>query len=327
MIEREAILEVKDLHKYFAVPKKLFQEAKYVKAVNDVSFTLYKNETLGIVGESGCGKSTTGRCLTNLIPITSGTISYCGKDISKMKRKERKAHTKEVQMIFQDPYSSLNPRMTVGKIIEEPLVIHKIGGNKEERMQRVLDMMDKVGLRRDMYYRYPHEFSGGQRQRIGLASALILEPKIIICDEPVSALDVSIQSQVLNLLNSIKKNMDMTYVFISHNMSVVRYVCDRVAVMYLGRIVEIADTDELYNNPIHPYTKALLSAVPEADPHVKKDRIILKGEIPSPLNPPDGCVFHNRCLEMMENCTDKCPRLREVAPGHFVSCLKYARKV
>lgn len=323
MEDREAILEVKDLFKYFAMPKKLFQETRQVKAVNDVSFTLYKNETLGIVGESGCGKSTTGRCLTNLIPITAGTILYNGKDISKMNRKEKKEHTKEMQMIFQDPYSSLNPRMTVGKIIEEPLIIHKMGGNKEERMQLVLDMMDKVGLRRDMYYRYPHEFSGGQRQRIGLASALILNPKIIICDEPVSALDVSIQSQVLNLLNSIKKSMDMTYIFISHNMSVVRYVCDRVAVMYLGRIVEIADTDELYHNPLHPYTKALLSAVPEADPHVKKERILLKGEIPSPLNPPSGCVFHNRCSEMMERCSEKCPRLIEVTPGHYVSCMKY----
>lgn len=324
MKEREAILEVKDLHKFFPVSKKPFEEAKYVKAVNDVSFTLYKNETLGIVGESGCGKSTTGRCLTNLIPITAGSVLYNGKDISKMNRKERKAHTKEVQMIFQDPYSSLNPRMTVGKIIEEPLIIHKMGGNKEERMQLVLDIMDKVGLRRDMYYRYPHEFSGGQRQRIGLASALILNPKIIICDEPVSALDVSIQSQVLNLLNSIKKNMDMTYIFISHNMSVVRYVCDRVAVMYLGRIVEIADTDELYHNPLHPYTKALLSAVPEADPHIKKERILLKGEIPSPLNPPSGCVFHNRCSEMRENCSTKCPHLIEVVPGHFVSCMQYS---
>lgn len=321
-MENEVILQVNNLKKYFKVPGKLFSQAQYVKAVDDVSFSLFRNETLGIVGESGCGKSTTGRCLIDLIPVTSGEVIYEGKDITKIKGAQKKAMTKEMQMIFQDPFSSLNPRMTIGSIIEEPLKIHKIGGSSDERMKLVIDMMDKVGLRKDMYYRYPHEFSGGQRQRIGIARALILNPKIIICDEPVSALDVSIQSQVLNLLSEIKKSMNMTYIFISHNMSVVRYICDRVAVMYLGRIVEIASTKQLYNNPMHPYTKALLSAVPEADPHVKKERIILKGEIPSPLNPPSGCVFHNRCPEIGEDCGKMVPHLVEAEEGHFVSCLQ-----
>lgn len=298
-------------------------EPKSVKAVDDVSFDVYRNETLSIVGESGCGKSTTGRCLIGLNKPTSGEVIYNGKNIVGISDKEQRVLCKDLQMIFQDPYSSLNPRMTIGSILEEPLIIHKICKTKEERMQRVLDMLEKVGMRRDHYYRYPHEFSGGQRQRIGIARALILEPKLVVCDEPVSALDVSIQSQVLNLLAEVKKEMNITYVFISHNMSVVRYISDRVGVMYLGHLVELAGTEELYNNPLHPYTQALLSTVPEPDPHVKREQIMLKGDIPSPLNPPSGCIFHNRCPYNEPICQDQMPPLVEIKPGHFVACYRH----
>lgn len=319
----DKILEVKNLKKYFPVESKVRVEPKSVKAVDDVSFDVYRNETLSIVGESGCGKSTTGRCLIGLNKPTSGEVIYNGKNIVGISDKEQRVLCKDLQMIFQDPYSSLNPRMTIGSILEEPLIIHKICKTKEERMQRVLDMLEKVGMRRDHYYRYPHEFSGGQRQRIGIARALILEPKLVVCDEPVSALDVSIQSQVLNLLAEVKKEMNITYVFISHNMSVVRYISDRVGVMYLGHLVELADTEELYNNPLHPYTQALLSTVPEPDPHVKREQIMLKGDIPSPLNPPSGCIFHNRCPYNEPICQDQMPPLVEIKPGHFVACYRH----
>ena len=319
----DKILEVKNLKKYFPVESKVRVEPKSVKAVDDVSFDVYRNETLSIVGESGCGKSTTGRCLIGLNKPTSGEVIYNGKNIVGISDKEQRVLCKDLQMIFQDPYSSLNPRMTIGNILEEPLIIHKICKTKEERMQRVLDMLEKVGMRRDHYYRYPHEFSGGQRQRIGIARALILEPKLVVCDEPVSALDVSIQSQVLNLLAEVKKEMNITYVFISHNMSVVRYISDRVGVMYLGHLVELAGTEELYNNPLHPYTQALLSTVPEPDPHVKREQIMLKGDIPSPLNPPSGCIFHNRCPYNEPICQDQMPPLVEIKPGHFVSCYRH----
>lgn len=319
----DKILEVKNLKKYFPVESKVRVEPKSVKAVDDVSFDVYRNETLSIVGESGCGKSTTGRCLIGLNKPTSGEVIYNGKNIVGISDKEQRVLCKDLQMIFQDPYSSLNPRMTIGSILEEPLIIHKICKTKEERMQRVLDMLEKVGMRRDHYYRYPHEFSGGQRQRIGIARALILEPKLVVCDEPVSALDVSIQSQVLNLLAEVKKEMNITYVFISHNMSVVRYISDRVGVMYLGHLVELAGTEELYNNPLHPYTQALLSTVPEPDPHVKREQIMLKGDIPSPLNPPSGCIFHNRCPYNEPICQDQMPPLVEIKPGHFVACYKH----
>ena len=318
----DKILEVKNLKKYFPVESKVRVEPKSVKAVDDVSFDVYRNETLSIVGESGCGKSTTGRCLIGLNKPTSGEVIYNGKNIVGISDKEQRVLCKDLQMIFQDPYSSLNPRMTIGSILEEPLIIHKICKTKEERMQRVLDMLEKVGMRRDHYYRYPHEFSGGQRQRIGIARALILEPKLVVCDEPVSALDVSIQSQVLNLLAEVKKEMNITYVFISHNMSVVRYISDRVGVMYLGHLVELAGTEELYNNPLHPYTQALLSTVPEPDPHVKREQIMLKGDIPSPLNPPSGCIFHNRCPYNEPICQDQMPPLVEIKPGHFVACYR-----
>lgn len=319
----DKILEVKNLKKYFPVESKVRVEPKSVKAVDDVSFDVYRNETLSIVGESGCGKSTTGRCLIGLNKPTSSEVIYNGKNIVGISDKEQRVLCKDLQMIFQDPYSSLNPRMTIGSILEEPLIIHKICKTKEERMQRVLDMLEKVGMRRDHYYRYPHEFSGGQRQRIGIARALILEPKLVVCDEPVSALDVSIQSQVLNLLAEVKKEMNITYVFISHNMSVVRYISDRVGVMYLGHLVELAGTEELYNNPLHPYTQALLSTVPEPDPHVKREQIMLKGDIPSPLNPPSGCIFHNRCPYNEPICQDQMPPLVEIKPGHFVACYRH----
>lgn len=319
----DKILEVKNLKKYFPVESKVRVEPKSVKAVDDVSFDVYRNETLSIVGESGCGKSTTGRCLIGLNKPTSGEVIYNGKNIVGISDKEQRVLCKDLQMIFQDPYSSLNPRMTIGSILEEPLIIHKICKTKEERMQRVLDMLEKVGMRRDHYYRYPHEFSVGQRQRIGIARALILEPKLVVCDEPVSALDVSIQSQVLNLLAEVKKEMNITYVFISHNMSVVRYISDRVGVMYLGHLVELAGTEELYNNPLHPYTQALLSTVPEPDPHVKREQIMLKGDIPSPLNPPSGCIFHNRCPYNEPICQDQMPPLVEIKPGHFVACYRH----
>lgn len=319
----DKILEVKNLKKYFPVESKVRVEPKSVKAVDDVSFDVYRNETLSIVGESGCGKSTTGRCLIGLNKPTSGEVIYNGKNIVGISDREQRVLCKDLQMIFQDPYSSLNPRMTIGSILEEPLIIHKICKTKEERMQRVLDMLEKVGMRRDHYYRYPHEFSGGQRQRIGIARALILEPKLVVCDEPVSALDVSIQSQVLNLLAEVKKEMNITYVFISHNMSVVRYISDRVGVMYLGHLVELAGTEELYNNPLHPYTQALLSTVPEPDPHVKREQIMLKGDIPSPLNPPSGCIFHNRCPYNEPICQDQMPPLVEIKPGHFVACYRH----
>lgn len=322
-MEQEKIMEVKHLKKYFPVQSRLRMEPKSVKAVDDVSFDVYRGETFSLVGESGCGKSTTGRCLIHLLEATEGTITYNGKDITRIKEKERRALTEELQMIFQDPYTSLNPRMTVGSIIEEPLLIHRKCASKEERMQRGLAMLEKVGLRKDQYFRFPHEFSGGQRQRIGLARALICNPSLVVCDEPVSALDVSIQSQVLNLLEEMKEELGVTYIFISHNMSVVRYISDRVGVMYLGHLVELAETEELYKNPVHPYTKALLSAVPEIDPHVKKEQIILEGDIPSPINPPSGCVFHNRCPYATSECRDAVPKFTEKEKGHFVACFRH----
>ncbi len=319
----EKIMEIKHLKKYFPVQSHVRMEPKSVKAVDDISLDIYKRETISLVGESGCGKSTTGRCSICLLPSTSGEIIYEGKDITKVKERERRNLAKELQMIFQDPYSSLNPRMTVGSIIEEPLIIHRVCKSKEERMERAMEMLRKVGMREDQYYRYPHEFSGGQRQRIGIARALMLRPKLIVCDEPVSALDVSIQSQVLNLLAEMKQELEVTYLFISHNMSVVRYISDRIGVMYLGHLVELTSTEELYGNPLHPYTQALLSAVPEVSPHIKKEQILLEGDIPSPLNPPSGCVFHNRCPYADIMCGDAMPELQEVSPGHFAACFRH----
>lgn len=323
-MSEEKILEVKNLKKYFMVQSSVMRAVpKSVKAVDNVSFSMFKGETFSLVGESGCGKSTTGRCIIGLLPSTSGEVLSEGKDITKLNNHERRMMTSELQMIFQDPYSSLDPRMTIGEIIEEPLLIHKICNKKQDRMERAMAMLKRVGLREDQYYRFPHEFSGGQKQRIGIARALILKPKFIVCDEPVSALDVSIQSQVLNLLSEMKEELGITYLFISHNMSVVRYISDRIGVMYLGNLVEVASTEELYNNPLHPYTQALLSAVPEIDPRIKKEQIMLQGDIPSPLNPPSGCVFHNRCQYAKPICSDIKPTLQEVKPGHWVSCVDF----
>ncbi|MEN0658990.1 MAG: dipeptide ABC transporter ATP-binding protein [Caldibacillus thermoamylovorans] len=315
----EPLVEVKNLKKYFSTRKGVFgQKKSVVKAVDDVSFTIQKGETLGLVGESGCGKSTTGRMLMQLLEPTEGQIVFEGKDLSKLNKSEIRSARKNFQMIFQDPYASLNPRMKIKDIINEPLIIH--GYDKEQRERRVNELLDIVGLSPAQGDRYPHEFSGGQRQRIGIARALAISPKLIIADEPVSALDVSIQSQILNLLKDLQNEFHLTYLFISHNLSVVEHISDRVGVMYLGKIVEIADQETLYKNPLHPYTKSLLSAVPVPDPKIKRERIILKGDIPSPANPPSGCTFHTRCPFATERCRQEVPTLRNVGNGQYVSC-------
>ncbi|GAJ98213.1 oligopeptide transport ATP-binding protein OppF [Geomicrobium sp. JCM 19055] len=287
--------------------------------MDGVSFDLRKGETYALVGESGCGKSTTGRTLLRLHDATEGEAIYNGKDLFKLSNKEMNKVRKDMQMVFQDPYSSLNPRKRIGNILEEPLNIHNIG-NKSERTDIVMEVMSKVGLQVDHYYRYPHEFSGGQRQRIGLARALVVDPKVIICDEPVSALDVSIQSQVINLLQSLQRDLGLTYLFISHDISVVRHISDRIGVMYLGNLVEEGYTDDVIENPKHPYTKALLSSVPLPDPNVQRERVILQGDIPSPLNPPSGCVFHTRCPFAMDVCKTTIPQSLHLAGNHTVRC-------
>lgn len=317
----DTIMQIQGLKKYFPVQSTIRMEPRSVKAIDDVSFDIYRGETFGLVGESGCGKSTTGRCAIGLMKSTAGQIIFNGKDIAQLSSKERKAYTSKMQMIFQDPSSSLNPRMRIGSIVEEPLKLHHIGKDKAERRALAMNILEKVGIRSDQYYRFPHEFSGGQKQRIGIARSLILNPELIVCDEAVSALDVSIQSQILNLLAAMKKELNITYLFISHNISVVRYVSDRIGVMYLGHLVELAPTDEIFSNPIHPYTRALLSAVPEINPHIQKEQILLEGDIPSPIDPPSGCVFHNRCPYARMICSEKKPKFEERGEGHYVSCL------
>ncbi|NWF68520.1 MAG: dipeptide ABC transporter ATP-binding protein [Chloroflexi bacterium] len=322
---REAILQVRNLKKYFPILSGIvFQrQVGAVKAVDDISFDVYKGETLGLVGESGCGKSTTGRTILQLYKPTSGSVQFEGRELSTLPNEELRRMRKRMQIIFQDPFASLNPRMTVGAIISEPLVIHRMYSNKREQQEYVENLMERVGLNPFYINRYPHEFSGGQRQRVGIARALALKPTFIVADEPISALDVSIQAQVINLLADLQQELNLTYLFIAHDLSMVRHICDRVAVMYLGKIVELGPTDEVYENPLHPYTQALLSAVPIPDPMAesKRQRIILTGDVPSPARPPIGCNFNTRCPVHFELCHhDPDPPLLEVEPGRWVAC-------
>jgi oligopeptide/dipeptide ABC transporter ATP-binding protein len=320
----EPLVSVRNLRKEFPIRKGvLSRQVGALKAVNDVSFDVARGETLGVVGESGCGKTTTGRTILRLIEPTSGEIRFEGRDVKSMGTSELRALRREMQIIFQDPVSSLNPRMTVGAIIREGLTIHKLAEGAAADA-RVRQLLQEVGLRPEYSNRYPHEFSGGQRQRIGIARALSVEPKFIVCDEPVSALDVSVQAQVINLLEDLQRDHDLTYMFIAHDLSVVEHIADRVAVMYLGKIVELATAEDLYREPMMPYTQALLSAVPVADPHARKERIILQGDVPSPAHPPSGCVFHPRCHHPAKDaaCASIVPPLEEKAPGHFAACIK-----
>jgi len=320
----EPLVSVRNLRKEFPIRKGvLSRQAGAVKAVNDVSFDVARGETLGVVGESGCGKTTTGRTILRLIEPTSGEIRFEGRDVRSMGTSELRALRREMQIIFQDPVSSLNPRMSVGAIIREGLTIHKLAEGAAADA-RVRQLLQEVGLRPEYSNRYPHEFSGGQRQRIGIARALSVEPKFIVCDEPVSALDVSVQAQVINLLEDLQRDHDLTYMFIAHDLSVVEHIADRVAVMYLGKIVELATAEDLYSDPLMPYTQALLSAVPIADPNARKERIILRGDVPSPANPPSGCVFHPRCHHPAKDaaCAAIVPPLEEKTPGHFAACIK-----
>ncbi|MBL8058153.1 MAG: dipeptide ABC transporter ATP-binding protein [Anaerolineales bacterium] len=314
------LVEIKNLVKYFPVRGGLLQRVvAWVQAVDNVSFSVREGETLGMVGESGCGKTTVGRTLLRLVPATSGQVLFDGQDVFRARARELKALRRNMQIIFQDPYSSLDPRMPVGESIAEGLLVHGMSSRKE-RFEIVINTLRKVGLQDYHARRYPHEFSGGQRQRIGIARALALRPKFIVCDEPVSALDVSIQAQVLNILKELQAEFGLTYLFIAHNLSVVEHISDRVAVMYLGKMVELSDRDELYRNPLHPYTQALLSAIPVPDPNLKRERIILKGDVPSPLRPPTGCRFHPRCPVALAHCSQQEPVFKEVSPGHFVAC-------
>lgn len=316
----DVLLNVENLVKYFPVRAGYFRAAKaFVKAVDGVSFFIRRGETLGLVGESGCGKTTTGRTILRLHEPTKGSITFEGQDLLELTSEQMRKKRKDMSIIFQDPYSSLNPRMTVGEIIGEPLLVNELG-SAAERLDKVHQALEEVGLAPYHYRRYPHEFSGGQRQRIGIARAIISNPKLIICDEPVSALDVSIQSQILNLLNGLQKSYDLTYLFIAHNLSVVKHISDRIAVMYLGKMVELTGSKELYKNPLHPYTQALLSAIPHADPDKKVSRIRLTGDVPSPVNPPSGCRFHPRCSKAIDICKVEDPQWREVRPDHFVAC-------
>ncbi|OQY10623.1 MAG: peptide ABC transporter substrate-binding protein [Fusobacteriia bacterium 4572_132] len=314
------ILEVENLKKYFPIKAGILQKTvNNVKAVDGVTFKVKKGETLGIVGESGCGKSTTGRVILQLLQKTDGNVKFEGKEITDLKKEELRKLRKDMQIIFQDPYASLNPRMKIGTAIGEVMEIHGIATGTE-KIKKVKELLTRVGLQSEYINRYPHEFSGGQRQRVGIARALAANPKIILCDEAVSALDVSVQAQVLNLLEELQEERGLTYLFIAHDLSVVRHISDRIAVMYLGEIVELADKETLYESPKHPYTRALLSAIPVADPTVKKERILLEGDIPSPINPPSGCKFSTRCPYAKELCREKEPETREIKKGHFVAC-------
>ncbi len=322
----DILVDVKDLRMYFPVTSGILiqRTVAHIKAVDDISFFVRKGETLGLVGESGCGKTTTGRCILQLYKPTAGEIIFNGRDLCSMKGRELRSMRRQMQVIFQDPYSSLNPRMTAGNIVGEPLTIHGLAKSRREYRERVGELLEIVGLNRGMANRFPHEFSGGQRQRIGVARALAVNPQFVVCDEPVSALDVSIQAQIVNLLEDLQEQFDLTYLFIAHDLSVVRHISDRVAVMYLGHIVEIAQRNEIYANPLHPYTKALLSAVPIPDPIIdaERERIVLSGEVPSPMNPPRGCVFHPRCSQATDECQAEMPGLQEVSADHWVACIQ-----
>jgi oligopeptide transport system ATP-binding protein len=321
----DVLLEVKNLKMHFPVSSGFLSRKPtgYVKAVDDVSFTVKRGETLGLVGESGCGKTTTGRCILQLYKPTDGQVIFDGQDLTRLNTKNMRAMRREMQVIFQDPYSSLNPRMTAGNIIGEPLIVHGLVSGKDEYKEKVAELLTNVGLNPYMADRFPHEFSGGQRQRIGVARALSVSPKFIVADEPVSALDVSIQAQIINLLEDLQEQFNLTYLFIAHDLSVVRHISDRVGVMYLGHMVELAERNEIYRNPIHPYTRALLSAVPIPDPvlDAQRERVLLTGEVPSPLNPPSGCVFHPRCPDANDTCSQVMPNLREVEPEHHSACI------
>jgi oligopeptide transport system ATP-binding protein len=315
------LLSVRDLRKHFAVKGGVFsREIDRVHAVDGVSFDIGAGETLGLVGESGCGKSTTGRCILRLIEPSSGEVRFKGADVRQMNGTALRALRRDMQIIFQDPYASLNPRLTVGAIVGEALIIHDLAKSQSALEDRVVQLLETVGLQADHMRRFPHEFSGGQRQRIGIARALAVEPKLIVCDEPVSALDVSIQAQVINLLEDLQEQFGLTYLFIAHDLSVVEHISTRIAVMYLGRVVEIAPARDLYDTPLHPYSEALLSAVPIPDPTVKRKRIMLQGDVPNPIRPPSGCHFHTRCPIARPDCAQRVPELRESRPGHWVSC-------
>lgn len=318
--EEQVIMEVKNLKKHFDMSKGFIKKTNTkVRAVDGLNFKVYKGETLGIVGESGCGKSTTGNLMLGLLDATEGNIYFQNEDIAHMTQEELRTARRDLQVIFQDPYSSLNPRMTVEQLVGEPLVVHGLASGKELKKQ-VKELLNLVGLREHQMKLYPHEFSGGQRQRIGIARALALKPKVIVCDEAVSALDVSIQAQILNLLKKLQKEMDLTYIFIAHGLPAVRHISDRIGVMYLGKMVELAGRDALFENPLHPYTHALLDSVPIPDPRLRKEHQLIKGEIPSPSNPPSGCPFHPRCPKATETCKIDMPEYRELLPDHFVAC-------
>lgn len=325
MSEKKTLLEINNLKMYFPIKRGLLNKTvNHVKAVDDVSFSIKKGETLGLVGESGCGKTTTGRAIIKLYEPTAGQIIYDGVDIANFSPSKMAPYRRKMQMIFQDPYASLDSRMTVGDIIGEAIDIHKLMGTKE-KIERIQYLLDKVGLNSEHANRYPHEFSGGQRQRIGIARALAVEPEFIVCDEPISALDVSIQAQVVNMLEDLQKDLGLTYLFIAHDLSMVKHISTRVGVMYLGKMVEVAGSNELYKNPLHPYTKALLSSIPIPDPDQseKKERIVLEGEIPSPINPPSGCRFRNRCKYATAKCAEEVPELKDMGDGHMVACHLY----
>ena len=318
------MMKIRNLTKEFKIRgKKIGEKPQILHALSDVSVDIYEGETLGVIGESGCGKSTFGKCLVQLHKATAGSVEYEGRNIFDLKGEELKKLKSDIQMVFQDPFSSLDPRMTAGKLVEEPMIVHKILPDKNERKKRALQLLKTVGLDVQHVHRYPHEFSGGQRQRINIARALSLTPKLIVCDEPVSALDVSIQAQVLNLFNQLQKEYHLTYVFISHDLSVIKHISDRIAIMYLGRIVELCQAHSIYENPLHPYTKALLSAIPPESPFEKKERIVLSGEIPSPIGEQVGCPLAKRCPKCMDRCHKEIPKLKEVGEGHQVACFLY----